>query len=275
MDNKIKALLQPVEQFLSVATPSAWIEQAKQPHNLNSLLLDHLHCELKAAQSAAFLIRRYAPNSLLAQHVLDWLKPYEDFVYRGIGDGQFNGTQGLNKANTHSRSDDPVVNELIGKMVLLIKEELHHFEQVLAIMRERDINLEPISAARYAAALRREIRTHEPAAFIDKLIVGAYIEARSCERFAAIAPHVDADLGRFYISLLRSEARHYQDYLHLAYMLAEQAGTPSQAVDDRIAHFGALEAELIVSADTDFRFHSGAPSAALEPQAGAADATVS
>lgn len=259
MDPNTAELLEPIEQFLTCKTPQAWVEEAKRPENLAVLLLDHLHCELKAAQSAAFLIRRYAPGSLLAENVLDWLKPYEDYVYRGIGDGRFHGTQGLSKAAVQGRSDDPVVNELISKMVLLIKEELHHFEQVLAIMQERGVAMEPISAARYAAGLRRHIRTHEPAAFIDKLIVGAYIEARSCERFAAIAPYVDAPLSKFYTSLLRSEARHYQDYLHLAHLLGEQAGTPAQAVADRVRLFAEVEAELITEPDSTFRFHSGVP----------------
>jgi hypothetical protein len=43
----------------------------------------------------------------------------------------------------------------------------------------------------------REIRTHDPATLIDKLICGAYIEARSCERFAKLAPFLDDELNRF------------------------------------------------------------------------------
>ncbi|RUO34458.1 tRNA isopentenyl-2-thiomethyl-A-37 hydroxylase MiaE [Aliidiomarina soli] len=259
MDEKIRTLIQPVTQFLHCTTPAAWLRMAAQAENQQALLLDHLHCELKAAQSAAFLIRRYAPDSLLAKHVLIWLKPYEDFLYRGEGDGRFQGGTGVSRSESQVRGDDTVVNELIGKMVLLIKEELHHFEQVLEIMQRRNIELEPISAARYAAGLRTHIRTHEPAAFIDKLIVGAYIEARSCERFAALAPMLDDELARFYTSLLRSEARHYQDYLQLARMIAEQAGTPQRAVDDRIQYFGEVEAELIKTQDNEFRFHSGKP----------------
>lgn len=259
MGQKNCVLLEPIEQFLHCRTPAEWLAEAAKPENLPSLLLDHLHCELKAAQSAAFLIRRYAPESLLAKQVLAWLKPYEDFVYRGVSNGHFEGTQGLTKPAQQNRGDDPVVNELISKMVLLIKEELHHFEQVLEIIQARGVAIEPISAARYAAGLRREIRTHEPAAFIDKLIVSAYIEARSCERFAALSPLLDEELAKFYTSLLRSEARHYQDYLALAYMIAEQAGTPPQHVEDRIEHFGAVEAKLITEDAAELRFHSGSP----------------
>ena len=79
----------------------------------------------------------------------------------------------------------------------------------------------------------------------------AIIEARSCERFAALAPSLDEKLAEFYNSLLKSEARHYQDYLKLA----EQAnGGP---VGDRVAEFLAIEQKLIESPDSEFRFHSG------------------
>ena len=50
--------------------------------------------------------------------------------------------------------------------------------------------------------------------------MGALIEARSCERFARLAPELDKELGDFYSSLLKSEARHYSDYLRLAESLA-------------------------------------------------------
>ncbi|MGX5914573.1 tRNA isopentenyl-2-thiomethyl-A-37 hydroxylase MiaE [Aliidiomarina sp. Khilg15.8] len=259
MDNKLASLLGPVNDFLYCKTPESWLQEAAREENLSIILLDHLHCELKAAQSAAFLIRRYAPGSLLAQNVLSWLKPYEDYLYRRVGDGQFSGTMSLSKSDQQARSDDPVVNELISKMLLLIKEELHHFEQVLALMKSRNVEIVPLSAARYAAGLRQQIRTHEPAAFIDKLIVGAYIEARSCERFAMLAPRLDSEMARFYTSLLRSEARHYQDYLALASLLASQAGTPESAVQDRIEAIGKAEAVLITESDEELRFHSGAP----------------
>lgn len=79
-------------------------------------------------------------------------------------------------------------------MILLIKEELHHFWQVREIMLSRDIPYVKITASNYARGLRREVRSHEPVMLIDKLICGAYIEARSCERFAALAPWLDDDL---------------------------------------------------------------------------------
>jgi len=145
--------------------------------------------------------------------------------------------------------------ELLYRMSRLAREELRHFEQVLAIMQARDIPYHHVPPSRYAAGLRAQVRSHEPAKLVDTLIVGAFIEARSCERFAALAPVVDAELGRFYRGLLRSESRHFRDYLALA-----QTCSP-EPVDDRVAFFRTLEAQLIVAADPEMRFHSGVPKA--------------
>ena len=102
-----------------------------------------------------------------------------------------------------SRSDFEFGDELIDKMVMLIKEELHHFQQVCEFLQAYDLPYTSLSAARYAKGMMREVRSHEPGTLIDKLICGAYIEARSCERFAKLAPHLTDDLRDFYISLLR------------------------------------------------------------------------
>ncbi len=142
--------------------------------------------------------------------------------------------------------------ELLNKMSRLAREELRHFEQVIAIMEARGISYQQITPSRYAAELRKPVRTFEPARLVDTLVVGAIIEARSCERFAKLAPHLDEELERFYTSLLKSEARHYQDYLTLA---QEAAGdTP---IDDRITLFLERDKGLVESSDEDFRFHSG------------------
>jgi tRNA-(ms[2]io[6]A)-hydroxylase len=248
---KLDILLAPIRQFLHCQTPAAWVEQAKKPDNLEIVLLDHLVCELKAAQSALFLIRKYAVDAASGEALLAWLKPYEDFTYRQIGDWRQLARGDKLSKHMIARSDSNYSDELIDKMVLLIKEELHHFYQVLEIMESYGISYRNITSSRYARGLLRHIRSHEPATLIDKLICGVYIEARSCERFAALAPHVDARLGDFYISLLRSEARHYQDYLSLAEQIA------GHDISDRVAFFGRVEADLISSEDTEFRFHSG------------------
>lgn len=250
-------LLAPINRFLKCATPQCWVDEAIKPVNLPVLLTDHLICELKAAQSAMFLIRRYAVDAQSSKALLEWLRPYEQFTYRMEGDWRaLKNHQKLSKSML-PKTGAMYGQDLIDKMVLLIKEELHHFYQVLEMMHEYGIEYRNISSSRYAKGLLSEVRTHEPAALIDKLICGALIEARSCERFAKIAPYLDDKLGQFYVSLLRSEARHFEDYLSLARDIAKEDIQP------RIDYFATLEAELICSPDTDFKFHSGRPLTAL------------
>lgn len=143
--------------------------------------------------------------------------------------------------------------ELLNKMSRLAREELRHFEQVIAIMEKRGIAYEQITASRYAADLRKPVRTYEPERQIDTLIVGAIIEARSCERFEKLAPHLDDELQKFYLSLLKSESRHYRDYLGLA---KKAAG--GQDISERVQFFLEREKALVESSDIEFRFHSGA-----------------
>ena len=154
---------------------------------------------------------------------------------------------------------------LLNKMSRLAREELRHFEQVLKIMAQRGVVYEPISASRYAAGLRDEVRRKEPGKLMDTLLVGALIEARSCERFGALIPHLDDALADFYTSLLKSEARHFHDYLKLA----EQTGS-SEEVAGRLSSLKAREKELVQSVDGEFRFHSGPPAT---PSVSAAPAT--
>lgn len=142
-------------------------------------------------------------------------------------------------------------HELLNKMSRLAREELRHFEQVMAIMKKRGIDYPHIEAAAYAGRLRKPIRTSEPHRLVDILIVGAIIEARSCERFAKLAPYLDEQLKKFYLSLLTSEARHYEDYLKLA---KKAAGID---IEDRVELFLALEKEIVSQPSEEFRFHSG------------------
>lgn len=147
--------------------------------------------------------------------------------------------------------------DLLTKMSQLAREELLHFEQVVGLMADRGITYQRIGPSRYAAGLREHMRTdRREEALTDSLIVGAIVEARSCERFAKLAPLLDATLGKFYLSLLRSEARHYRDYLTLAAQYATEDITP------RVQHFLAVEKHLIESDDDEFRFHSGVPARA-------------
>ena len=144
--------------------------------------------------------------------------------------------------------------DLQRKLAQLIREEMLHYEQVLGIMNERGQEWRYLSAGRYAKGMLKHKRTYEPAAMIDVLIIGAFIEARSCERFAALAEVIDDErLAKYYRYLLKSESRHFEDYLALAQSLS------TEAIDERVAFFREVEAELITSPDAELRFHSGSP----------------
>lgn len=142
-------------------------------------------------------------------------------------------------------------------MSRLAREELRHFEQVRRIMDEMDVPFERLSASRYAGRLRDAARGDEPYRLLDMLLIGALIEARSCERFAKVASRLPAKLEKFYSGLLASEARHFEHYLNFA---REETGVDGEELQRRIAELKAIEATLISEPDPQFRFHSGIPS---------------
>lgn len=148
---------------------------------------------------------------------------------------------------------------LLQKMSRLAREELRHFEQVVDLMTKQGIEYVQLSPSRYAAGLHRLISKQEPYRLIDSLVCGAVVEARSCERFAVLIPVLPEAIGHFYNSLLKSEARHFQDYLALAENLAESSPQDID-VSERVDLFLQADAELISTADSEFRFHSGVPS---------------
>ena len=147
-------------------------------------------------------------------------------------------------------------SELVQRMSRLAREELRHFEQVRSIMDDMGIPFERLSASRYAGAMRDSVRPEEPARLLDMLLTGALIEARSCERFAALAPNLPQRLGRFYSGLLASEARHFEHYLAFA---KSESGLPEEQCDQRLRELKTFEANLIADPDPQFRFHSGLP----------------
>lgn len=138
----------------------------------------------------------------------------------------------------------------------LAREELRHFEQVQRLMLAQDVPFRRLSPSRYAEALRRATRLTEPGRRVDLLIGGALIEARSCERFRALAPRLPEPLSSFYGTLGEAEARHYGVYLRLA---ANAAAGDDVGFEERLAQLAQVEAELITTPDPEFRFHSGVP----------------
>jgi tRNA-(ms[2]io[6]A)-hydroxylase len=143
--------------------------------------------------------------------------------------------------------------DLLSKMSKLAREELRHFEKVHELLTRRGYVYKILKPSRYAGLLNTEVRKQEPGQLVDSLIVGAFIEARSCERFASLAPHMDEEIAEFFRSLLKSEARHFKDYLDLAEKYADGR------IMERMAFFAEIERSAIETPDPLFRFHSGIP----------------
>ncbi|MDE2304547.1 MAG: tRNA-(ms[2]io[6]A)-hydroxylase [Gammaproteobacteria bacterium] len=149
--------------------------------------------------------------------------------------------------------------ELAGSLSRLAREELRHYEQVARLIGQMGLVPRRLGPGRYAERLRRLVARQEPQREVDLLVAGAFIEARSCERFAALAPRIGAPLDALFGGLHEAESRHRRLYLDLAARAAARNGI---ALGPRIDAFAELEAELIVSSDETFRFHSGVPAAA-------------
>ncbi len=145
---------------------------------------------------------------------------------------------------------------LAQRMSRLAREELRHFEQVRSLMVDLQVPFERMTASRYAGSLRDAVRGEEPHKLLDLLLIGALIEARSCERFAVVAPRLPKKVGKFYRGLLASEARHFEHYLAFA---KTECGIGEAEIESRLVELKAIEAALITEPDAVFRFHSGKP----------------
>ena len=145
---------------------------------------------------------------------------------------------------------------LLHKLSRLAREELRHFEQVLELMEGQGVEYVHLPPGRYAGSLHRLISRQEPQRLVDSLLVGAIVEARSCERFQRLSEVAAEPLAGFYDRLLASEARHFQDYLKLAERYSDGPLRP------RLERFLSAEAALVTDPDSTFRFHSGPLAAA-------------
>lgn len=188
---------------LQSSTPLAWVERVRE--RLDEVLIDHAHCEKKAAGVAMNLIFSYVEQV--------------DFV---------------------------------GPLGEIVTEELTHFRQVLDLLERRQIRFRRLKPSSYGARLNELVRKHEPERVVDRCLVAALIEARSCERFALLRDHVgDAELAAFYGSLFESEARHHATYVNFARQFAS-----AESVSSRLGEMAAAEAEIIAQGDPWVRMHS-------------------
>lgn len=132
--------------------------------------------------------------------------------------------------------------ELVDPLSALAREETAHFREVQGHLDERGGRLGKPPVDDYVRALReaahRERGDADP--FLDRLLVCALIEARSCERFKLLADHLGLDgLTPFYAGLMVAEARHYRLFSELAERLFGAAVSRP-----RLAHLAELEAEI-------------------------------
>jgi tRNA-(ms[2]io[6]A)-hydroxylase len=191
--------------MLGLRAPSSptWLERALA--NLDDVLIDHAHCEKKAASTAVSLLFRYPERTALL----------------------------------------PVLSALA-------REELEHFEQMLALLQRHGVVYGRLTPSPYATELLAAVRADEPERLADTLICLALIEARSCERMKLLADAVpDTDLAAFYRRLLASEARHHATYLELAATVV-----PETAVRARLATLAAHEVDVLAAAPPLARMHT-------------------
>ncbi len=189
---------------LASSTDPRWATQARE--HLELVLLDHAHCEKKAASTAISLIFRYPERA-----------------------------------------------PLMVPLARLAREELAHFEEVIAALRARGLEYRRLAPSPYAARLMTAVRAHEPARLLDTLLCCALIEARSCERMRLLAEALDDPaLVKLYRGLLACEARHFDAYLDLARGL-ELA--PEAALLARLGELAAHEAAVLREPPGEFRLH--------------------
>jgi tRNA 2-(methylsulfanyl)-N6-isopentenyladenosine37 hydroxylase len=108
--------------------------------------------------------------------------------------------------------------ELVERAAALAAEEVQHFRRVVAILRQRGWPLGGRRKNPWAQALRGQIESgREPWTKIDRLLFGALIEARSCERFTRLLEVVaDREVARLLADLGPAERRHWQLFYQLA-----------------------------------------------------------
>jgi tRNA-(ms[2]io[6]A)-hydroxylase len=188
---------------LKVPTDAAWAVVAMR--NLDAILVDHAHCELKAASNSLSLAARY-----------------------------------------------PVDREIVRALTDLAREEIDHFQRVLSELAARGRQLGTPAIDEYAAGLRRAANDL-PRAFVanplvDRLLVGALIEARSCERFQVLVEaleHTEArrDLHELWADLFASEAQHYRVFVDLA---VRAAGGDRKQTIARLDWLADAEARIVM-----------------------------
>lgn len=117
---------------------------------------------------------------------------------------------------------NPNISELVQEMAELVKEEMDHFKRVHDIILQRGYVLGLERKDNYVNELIKFLKrgggeAKRTESMVDRLLLAAMIEARSCERFKVLSEYVeDKELADFYHELMISEANHYTLFIGLA-----------------------------------------------------------
>lgn len=137
---------------------------------------------------------------------------------------------------------------LVSALLALAEEELRHFRRVHDILVARGIPLSFPPVDPYAAMLRTASTRagRSPSVVVDRLLVGALIEARSCERFRLLSERApDVELRALYHELLASEAGHYRVFIDLAIVEGARDGMSESEVRRRLRTLANLEGAIV------------------------------
>jgi tRNA-(ms[2]io[6]A)-hydroxylase len=133
--------------------------------------------------------------------------------------------------------------KLVEMLTPVVSEEWDHFSRVLVELKKRNLTLGRPRRDEYVDELQKLIKKggDREQQLVEKLLLNALIEARSCERFRLLWKEIkDTDLSNFYYDLMVSEAGHYKNFLALAKEYHD-----SQAVHERWHELLSLEAEIM------------------------------
>lgn len=147
----------------------------------------------------------------------------------------------------------PEYADLLDEMIQISMEEMSHFKMVVELLKKRGFSLNEKRRDPYVNDLRLFVKKGGSRAdqLVEYLLVGAMIEARSCERFKILTETLtDPELKRFYYDLMVSEAGHYTSFLKFA---REIGGL--EKTNKRWDEFLEYEASLMVKYGTDESIH--------------------
>lgn len=137
----------------------------------------------------------------------------------------------------------PDKQELVEMLTPVVAEEWAHFERVMEKLRARGWSLGPQRKDEYVEKINALIRKggSREERLVERLLLNALIEARSCERFRLLWKEIgDPELSTFYYELMVSEASHYKNFLSLA-----KQYLPKDHVDRRWREILAGEAQIL------------------------------